>query len=293
MDERDAVREFLASRRARLTPTDVGLPEHTGRRRVAGLRRDEVAVLAGVSSEYYARLERGQLSGVSESVLDAVGRALRLDEAEQLHLRNLANAANTPPRQRRPSAKTVPVRASVQQLLDALVTAPAYVYNSRVDIVASNALARALLSPVFDFARITASPPNTARFAFLDPTGPRFYPEWDRVSRGVVAALHTAVGRNPYDKALTDMIGELSSRSEVFRTLWAAHDVGFHLTGSKRFRHPDVGLIELDYEVMPLPVDGRLVFVGLHGGSRDAVRGQPGRPGESRRVLERGVTGTA
>ncbi|HEY3337344.1 MAG TPA: helix-turn-helix transcriptional regulator [Propionicimonas sp.] len=272
MDERDEVREFLSSRRARLSPADVGLPQRSGRRRVAGLRRDEVAVLAGVSTEYYARLERGQLAGVSDAVLDSLANALRLDEAERLHLhlRNLASAARTPARRRRPSTKTETVRASVQQVLDALVTAPAYVYNSRVDIIASNALARAVLSPVFDFAESTASLPNTARYAFLDPSGSRFYPDWERVSRGVVAALHVAVGRNPFDKPLTDLIGELSSRSDVFRTLWATQDVWLHLTGSKVLRHPEMGLLELDYEVLPLPGEGQLSLVVY-----SAARGTP------------------
>ncbi|HQY34866.1 helix-turn-helix transcriptional regulator [Actinotalea sp.] len=252
MDHRDEVRAFLASRRARLTPADVGLPPSTGHRRVAGLRRDEVAVLAGVSSEYYARLERGNLAGVSEAVLGAIAGALRLDEAEQQHLRNLAGAFSTPVRQRRAPAAAPPVRASVQRVLDAMTSAPAHVQDTRGDIVASNALSRALLAPVHELARATGAAPNTARFAFLDPGGRHFFPDYEQVTRDSVAALHAAAGRNPYDRRLTDLIGELSTRSEVFRTLWAARDVRQHRAGVKRIHHPEVGVLTLDYDVMDL-----------------------------------------
>jgi len=253
MDHRDEVRDFLASRRARLTPADVGLPPTTGRRRVAGLRRDEVAVLAGVSSEYYARLERGNLSGTSEAVLDAVAAALRLDEAEQLHLRNLARAANQSPRRRGATTRrTAGIPESLQRVLDSMTTSPAYVRDNRLDIVASNALARTLHAPVYDFARTTGAAPNTARFAFLDPAGRAFYADWDQVTRDCVAALHSAAGSNPYDKALSDLVGELSTRSDHFRSLWATHDVRLHRTGRKRLRHPDVGVLALDYDVMEL-----------------------------------------
>jgi len=259
MDQRDEVRDFLASRRARLTPADVGLPT-TARRRVAGLRRDEVAVLAGVSSEYYARLERGNLSGVSESVLDSLAAALRLDDAEQLHLRNLAHAASRPARRRRPPAPTE-VRDSLVRMMDAMTATPAYVRDTRMDILAANALARELHAPVYRFAHHTGMTPNTARFAFLDPGARDFYPDWDKVTRDCVAVLHAAAGRNPYDKPLTDMVGELSTRSADFRTLWATHDVRIHRTGLKRLRHPDVGVLELDYDVMELVQEPGRVFI--------------------------------
>lgn len=253
MDQQDEAREFLASRRARLTPAAVGLPPSIGRRRVPGLRRDEVAALAGLSSEDYAHLERGNLARASDAALDALARALRLDEAEQLHLRNLAHAARVPARQRRTSGRSAPVapvHVSMQRILDALTTVPAYVRDGRIDMVAANTLARELHSPVFAFARATGTLPNTARFAFLDPAGRHFYPDWDQVTRDVVAALHAAAGHNPYHRPLTDLIGELSTRSDTFRALWADHNVGLHRTGTKRMRHPDVGLLELDYDVM-------------------------------------------
>jgi len=261
MDQRDEAREFLASRRARLSPTDVGLPPSIGRRRVPGLRRDEVAALAGLSSEYYAHLERGNLAGASDAVLDAVARALRLDDAEQLHLRNLAHAAKTPTRRRRAPAAPPPVHASLQRILDALTTVPAYLRDSRIDMVAANALARELHAPVFAFARATGTAPNTARFAFLDPAGQHFYPDWEQVTRDVVAALHAAAGHNPYNKPLTDLIGELSTRSDTFRALWANHNVGLHRTGTKRMRHTDVGLLELDYDVLELPGEPDLTLI--------------------------------
>ncbi len=252
VDPRDEVRDFLSSRRARLSPADVGLPPSAGRRRVAGLRRDEVAVLAGVSSEYYARLERGNLAGASDSVLDALAGALRLDEAEQLHLRNLARSAQRPPRGRRPAPRRPGgVRPSLQRVLDSMAT-PAYVRDSRMDILATNPLGRQLQSPVHRFAEHSGTTPNTARFAFLDPAGPDYYVDWEQVSHDCVAALHAAAGHNPYDKALTDLVGELSTRSEAFRTLWATHDVRLHRTGTKRMRHPEVGLLELDYDVMEI-----------------------------------------
>ncbi|MEP7765927.1 helix-turn-helix transcriptional regulator [Sanguibacter sp. 25GB23B1] len=274
MDQRDEVRDFLSSRRARLSPTDVGLPAGTGRRRVAGLRRDEVAVLAGVSSEYYARLERGNLSGASDAVLDAIAAALRLDEAEQLHLRNLAHAANQSVRRRRTPAPRTPVQASLQRLLDAMTTVPAYVRDSRMDVVADNALARELLSPIYRFARHTGTAPNSARFAFLDPSGRDYYPDWEQVTHDCVAALHAAAGHNPYDKPLSDLVGELSTRSETFRTLWATHDVRLHRTGIKRLRHPEVGVLALEYDVMELVQPTGLVFIAY-----SAAPGTPGADG--------------
>ncbi|MBN9326875.1 MAG: transcriptional regulator [Cellulomonas sp. 73-145] len=285
MDNRDEIRDFLASRRARLNPTDVGLPAATGRRRVVGLRRDEVAVLAGVSSEYYARLERGHLAGASDSVLDAVATALRLDEAEQLHLRNLAQAANQPAARRRSAVKVTGVPASLRRVLDSMVTSPAYVRDSHMDIVAANALGKALHAPVYRYAQATSTPPNTARFAFLDPAGQDFYPDWGQVGRDCVAALHAAAGRNPYDKPLTDLIGELSTRSEAFRSLWATHDVRLHRTGVKRLRHPEVGILELDYDVMEVIQQPGLLLI--------AYSAEPGTPAADGLALLASLAATA
>lgn len=260
MDHRDEVRAFLTSRRARLTPADVGLPRSTGHRRVAGLRRDEVAVLAGVSSEYYARLERGNLAGASDAVLTAICQALRLDEAETQHLHNLADATSRPTRRPRPTTATPTVRPSVQRIVDA-IGSPAYVHSTRSDVLAANSLARALLAPVFTFAALTGAVPNTARFAFLDPGARTFYPDYERVTRDSVAALNAAAGHDPYDRQLTELIGELSTRSEVFRTLWASHDVRLHRTGAKRLHHPQIGTLTLDYDVLQLTETPKLHLV--------------------------------
>ena len=251
MDNRNDIRDFLTSRRGRISPEQAGLPTFGGHRRVPGLRREEAALLAGVSIDYYTRLERGNLSGVSDGVLESLSRALQLDEAEQAHLFDLARAATGGPRaRRRPTQERI--RPTVQRLLDAMTGAPAYVRNGRLDILAANPLGRALYAPVFDSP---GRPANTARFAFLNPKSPDFYTDWDRVAGDAVAILRASAGANPYDRALTDLIGELSTRSEDFRTRWAAHNVKFHRTGLKRLHHPVVGDLELAFESLDLSAD--------------------------------------
>jgi len=246
MDNRDEVREFLISRRAKITPDRAGLPAYGGNRRVPGLRREEVALLAGVSIDYYIRLERGNLSGVSESVLDSLASALQLDEAERVHLFDLARAANSTVRtRRRPGPQQV--RASVQQTLDAMAGVPAYVRNARRDILAANRLGYALYSEMYlDPAR----PVNVARFVFLDPRAHTFFLDWPRAADDIVAVLRSEAGRNPYDRSLTDLVGELSTRSDQFASRWATHNVRFHRTGFKDIHHPVVGELHLTFEAM-------------------------------------------
>jgi len=271
MDNRTEVRDFLSTRRARITPEQAGLPAYGGNRRVSGLRREEVAMLSGMSVDYYTRLERGNLAGASDSVLDALARALQLDEAETAHLFDLARAANASPVVRRSKAKPDALRPSLRRMLDAITEAPAIISTTRSDYLAANPLGRALYSVIF-----AAPEPNGARFAFLDPAAQEFYPDWDRVTQDVVAALRGEAGRNPYDKRLTDLVGELSTRSERFRTLWAAHNVRYHRTGMKRLHHPVVGDLELSYEAMELPADPGLklsVFTAEPGSaSEDALK---------------------
>ena len=255
MDNRAEVREFLISRRARITPEQAGLEPIGGRRRVTGLRREEVARLAGVSVDYYTRLERGNLSGVSDSVLDAIARALELDRAEHDHLYDLARGSSAPARRRAtaagsPSSSTV--RPVLQHLLDAITGAPAVIGNNRMDIVAANLLGFALYS---DMYRGSARPANYSRFIFLDPRSHDFYPDWERAANVNVAILRREAGRSPHDKRLAGLIGELSMRSEEFRTRWAAHNVRRHYTGAKSFRHPVVGLLELNYQTLELEDD--------------------------------------
>lgn len=252
------MREFLTSRRARITPDQAGLRTFGSTRRVPGLRREEVALLAGVSADYYTRLERGNASGVSDTVLESLARALELDDAERAHLFDLARATHAPAARKRRRAKQQ-IRPTVQHLLDAMAGVPAFVRNGRLDILGANALGRALYAGHFDSP---AQPPNTARFFFLDARAPAFYVEWERVAHDVVAVLRAEAGRDPYDRELSDLIGELSTRSELFGTLWAAHNVRRHDTGLKRFDHPVVGELNLTFESMELVADpGLILFV--------------------------------
>jgi transcriptional regulator with XRE-family HTH domain len=258
MDSRNEIRDFLISRRARITPEQAGLPAYGGNRRVLGLRREEVAMLAGVSVDYYIRMERGNARGVSDSVLENLARALNLDDAERAHLYDLARAANNGARApRRPARQQV--RPAVQRLLDAMTMAPVYVRNGRMDVLAANRLGRALFAPLFGSP---AKPTNLARFIFLDPAAPEFYQEWDRLASDTVALLRADAGRNPTDRGLSDLIGELSTRSDIFRVRWADHNVRQHRSGVKHFHHPVVGDISLAYESLELVADPGLVLNG-------------------------------
>jgi transcriptional regulator with XRE-family HTH domain len=265
MDAARELSQFLTSRRAKVTPDQAGLPSY-GHRRVPGLRREEVASLAGVSVEYYKRLERGNATGASDAVLEALADALRLDEAERAHLFDLARAASpiAPQRRRRPVQQRL--RPVVQRILDSIGT-PATVSNMRGDYVAANQLGRALYAPLFESRE---QPPNSARFTFLDPTAQEFFLDWEKAAKDLVAALRSQAGRNPYDRALSDLVGELSTRSDAFRTWWAAHNVRYHRTGTKRLHHPVVGELELSYEVMELSADSglRLAIFTAEPGSR-------------------------
>jgi transcriptional regulator with XRE-family HTH domain len=257
MDNRKELREFLATRRDRLTPQQAGLPTYGGRRRVPGLRREEVALLAGVSVEYYTRLERGNASGVSESVLEALARALQLDEAERAHLFDLARGMDATARTRRRPAQQR-VRPSMQQLLDAMTDVPAIVQNGRLDVLAANPLGRALYADLFDGVDAlggTRRVPNHARYTFLDPRAADFYPDWNRAAGDGVALLRAEAGRSPDDRVLTELIGELTTRSEQFSALWATHNVRWHTTGTKHFHHRFVGDLDLAYEAMELTAD--------------------------------------
>ncbi|GAA2760776.1 helix-turn-helix domain-containing protein [Actinopolymorpha rutila] len=251
MDNRSDIRDFLATRRARLSPERVGLPSGSGRRRVPGLRREEVAVLAGVSTEWYTRLEKGHISGVSEEVLDAVARALQLDEAERVYLFDLARAAK-PARTARRRTRTR-VAPAVQWMLDSMTASAAFVRNGRMDILAINPLGRALYAPMYDSDTTDErGQVNIARFQFLDPRAQDFFADWDSAANITVALLRSEAGRHPYDKALRELVGELSTVSEEFRTRWAAHNVRIHHSGVKAFAHPDVGLVEITYHSMQL-----------------------------------------
>ena len=259
MDIHDDLSAFLTSRRAKLTPSQAGLPDFGGRRRVPGLRREEVALLAGMSAEYYKRLERGNAGGVSEAVLDGVSRALHLDEAEHAHLHELVRAANEgmhPQRQRR--TKKQQLSAAMQQTIDAMSTVPVFIQNGRLDAIATNTLGRALFAPMFEDAR---TPVNAARFLFLDRRSHDFYRDWENNTRQIVALLRSEAGRSPHDRNLSNLVGELCTRSELFRRLWGAHDVREHRDGLKRVHHPVVGDLDLTYQSMDLASDRGLLML--------------------------------
>lgn len=256
MDLRAEIREFLSSRRARIAPEQAGLPAYGGNRRVKGLRREEVALLAGVSVDYYVRIERGDLAGASDGVLEALASALQLDEAERDHLFHLARQSGAPSgrRRRRPAVK---VRSTLQQVLDAISDAPAWIRNGRYDVLAMNQLARALYSPVLADPR---RPANTARFVYLAPEAAKdFFVDYDQMASDAAAKLRMEAGRNPHDEQLIALVGELSTCSELFRQRWASHDVRLQRSGRKRLRHPIVGQLDLDVESMELSADP-----GLH-----------------------------
>ncbi|THE07985.1 helix-turn-helix transcriptional regulator [Microbacterium oleivorans] len=273
MDNRAEVREFLMTRRARVTPDAAGIPAGPGRR-VEGLRRSEVAALAGVSVEYYAKLERGAIAGASGAVLESLSRALHLSDAEHAHLLDLARNADGIPasgRHRRRASKSGPIRPSLEWALSSITDAVAVVRDQRQDLIAFNDLGRAFYSPLIgDGGRV----PNFARFQFLDPVARDFYPDWDLFADMCVAVIRAEAGRDPHDKGIQDLVGELSTRSDEFRKLWAAHNVRAHGSGKKRFRHPSVGELTLVYEELAVTAEpGRVLLIySAEPGSPSAER---------------------
>ncbi|MFF1604498.1 helix-turn-helix domain-containing protein [Streptomyces mirabilis] len=259
MDHRRQIQEFLASRRARISPQSVGLPVAGRKRRVPGLRREEVAALAGLSVDYYIRLERGALTNASDSVVHAIARALQLDETEQAHLIDLARAGQaTAAPSRPPRTPPAAIAPQLQTVLDALVGVPALVRSPTLDVVAANPLARALYSVIYTDVRTA---PNLARFTFLDPQAKQFWRDWDRVADDLVAHLRAAAGATPYDRNLTDLIGELSTHSDTFRQLWARHDVRAYGRGTKHFHHPVVGDLDLRYDLLEPAAEPGLTMI--------------------------------
>jgi transcriptional regulator with XRE-family HTH domain len=273
MDNRAEVREFLMSRRAKVTPAAAGIAAGSNRR-VAGLRRTEVALLAGVSVEYYAKLERGAIAGASASVLEAIAEALQLDDTERAHLFDLARAADGIPtsgRPRRRATRTSMSRPSLTWALDAITDGVAFVRNQQQDLLATNALGRVFYRQLIGDGGRT---PNMARFQFLDPVSREFYPDWDLFAQMCVDIMRAEAGRDPHDRGLQDLVGELSTRSEVFRRLWGAHNVRTHGTGTKRFHHPDVGELVLAYEELAITAEPGLVLI--------VYTAEPGSPSAER-----------
>lgn len=246
------LREFLTTRRARLSPELAGLPTYGRHRRVPGLRREEVALLAGISIDYYTRLERGNAQGVSEDVLAAVARALRLDDDERAHLHDLVRLTRDGMAVGPRGSGGRGIRPGVRRIIDGMTTMPALLRNRRLDILHANALGRALHAEVYEGG---SGPPNPARYVFLDPRSRTFYVDWDRAANDMAALLRSEVARSRDDAALAALIDELMSGSADFRRRWAAHDVLFHRHGTASFRHPVVGLLVLSYEDLDLPTD--------------------------------------
>ncbi|MEP6665874.1 MAG: helix-turn-helix transcriptional regulator [Nocardioidaceae bacterium] len=244
------ISEFLTSRRARITPEQAGLRAFGNRRRVIGLRREEVAMLAGISVEYYTQLERGNVKGVSEDVLEAVIRALQLDEIERTHLFDLTRAAKQLPN--RPRATPAQVRPAVQRVLDTITDGVAFIRNPRADFLTGNRLAYALYADAFT---TLDRPVSLPRFVFLDPRARTFYRRWENLAATTVGSLRAEAARDPYDQDLTQLIGELSMRSDDFRRMWATHDVTRYRNGTQYFHHEIVGDLELSYESFDLAGD--------------------------------------
>ncbi|MGW7685622.1 helix-turn-helix transcriptional regulator [Kribbella sp. NPDC054772] len=248
MDRRAELTEFLKSRRGRVQPEDLGLKVYGGRRRVPGLRREELAQAAGVSADYYVRLEQGRTDNVSQEILDSVADVLKLTDDERKHLAVLAKPVRRKSRRR----TTQRIRPGLQRLLDSMTDVPAFVLGHRMDVLAWNDLAAALIG---DFGSLAPKQRNVPRMVFLDPAAHDFYPNWEAVAAESVDYLRMYAGRYPDDPELAELVGELSIHSEEFRERWARHDVKDKSFGAKVLHHPDVGEITVAYETLQLPGD--------------------------------------
>jgi len=253
MDRRAELRDFLRSRRDRLTPAEVGLPDYGARRRVAGLRREEVAQLAGISSDYYVRLEQGRNQHVSTAVIDAVCRVLRLDEHERAHLYNLAR-----PKDRRQAPRPQRLRPTLRAMVQAIEGGPAYLLGRRMDVLAMNPMAELVFSGL---AELPDGRRNLPRFVFLDPSAPELFVDWSVAARSAAAYLRLDSGRYPEDTELAALIGELSIKNEQFRQLWTEHPVADRTYGLKRLRHPLVGDLSLHYETLRCADEDQLLVM--------------------------------
>ncbi|MEU4171540.1 helix-turn-helix transcriptional regulator [Streptomyces sp. NPDC026665] len=270
LDRRAELSEFLRSRRARLKPEDVGMPDFGRHRRVPGLRREELAQLAGVSVAYYTRLEQGHGRNVSAEVLDAIAKALRLTDAEHNHLTHLAKPKQHKKKQ---AARPQQVRGSLRQLLDTLDGVPAYITGRRSDVLVWNRMAAAVFG---DWSELPPQERNWARMVFLRPEYRDLFVEWEQKAIDIVCLLRMDAGCHPDDPRLAALVGELSVKSEDFRRLWATHDVKEKSHGVKLLRHPLVGDLALQFESFRLVGDTELALVTYHAepgsGSAEALR---------------------
>lgn len=256
MQRTEEIKDFLVSRRAAITPEQAGLPNFGAHRRVKGLRREEVAMLAGVSAEYYTKLERGSLGGASESVLSSLATALKLTYDERSYLFTLArNQSGSKPIKR--TASSLVLRPNLQQIIER-IELPVFVRNTRLDVLGLNPLGKALFPWLIP---VDGVPANTARYIFLNAESKEYFIDWHKAATDAVSLLRMQAARDPYDRALTDLIGELSTLSAEFRQLWAKHSIGRSQVGQKRFNHPLVGALELNYEVLTVAEDPNLLML--------------------------------
>ncbi|MFF5534515.1 helix-turn-helix transcriptional regulator [Streptomyces cinerochromogenes] len=273
MDASSELGDFLKSRRAALRPEEAGISPHPGRRRVTGLRREELATLAGVSITHYTRLEQGRVTGVSDGVLAAIARTLRLTDDETAHLKDLARPAAASSRPAPP--RVAHAGASARQLLAAMTDVPAIIMDRRNDVLAWNRLGHALLAGHLapDSPDTPATRPNLSRMLFLDERYRELYADWDEQAQLAVAHLRLIAGRHPDDRALAELVGQLTMKSDEFASRWARHPVRTCTSGLKRLRHPLVGALELSFESLLIP--------GTSGQRLIAYTAEPGSPSEA------------
>lgn len=256
MSNKTEVREFLTACRAKVSTAQAGINHYSGERRVPGLRREEVAQLAGVSTTYYTRIERGDLSGVSVSVLNSLVRALNLDEAERIHLFDLARSSEGLRSQN--ISKQVKISPNIAQLIDQMADIPAIAFNDHFDVIASNKLGRSLFPDLFpEHGR----PLNQVRYLFLDPRATIFYTDWESTAKDAVSALRLIVGGKTNDAKLMKLIADVANGSEQFRAWWGGHTVRIHSSGKKHFNHPAIGEMTLSFEVLEIAAQSEIKLV--------------------------------
>lgn len=265
-DTESPLGDFLKTRRVRLTPDQVGLTPGIGTRRTPGLRREELATLAGISNDYYIRLERGKERRPSPAVIESLARALLLDEAERAHLRDLARQADKVDTVDRVTTGAG-VSVGIARMLEALRPYPALVTNRIGDFVGWNAAGLRLLPGLSD---LPVSQRNAARYGFLHPAARELFVNWEEQVTGLVTGLRQLSATEPAATDVSDLVAELAEASTDFRRLWDRYDIDLYVTGSQELRHPLVGELTIDYQVLEIQGEGGLTLMAYHA--------EPGSP---------------